>query len=300
MAHASRAQMTKTRQKIRDKQDPMALRLYYYLKERITRISPRKAIITSLSICALFYVIAIIIAGQVPQRISQSLSDFTLEQSAKMGFVIDDVLITGRENIDKDWLKQSFSSVKGAPLFAIDAEKITNVLSRHPWVKDVSVQRLWPNRLKINITERKPALWQIDDTQKNYLKLIDMDGQPIGLYNRSAFPQLAVVDGVGANKAGLDFIPLLNAEPSIIRITEKAEYIGGRRWDIHLQGGITVKLPEKDLGLSLRKLALAHEEHDLFSRSIKTIDMRNQGRIILEVKNGQNEVLSLTDSSQAL
>lgn len=300
MAHATRAQMTKTRQNIKYKQDHFVYRLYTSAKTRIVNISKRKAIAFVLTLCVVIYTVALIITGNILQKSWSSITDYALKQSIAAGFVIDDVLITGRENIDKDWLKNSFSSVKGAPLFAVDTAKVASILARHPWVKDVTVQRLWPDKLKINITERRPVLWQIDSKNKNYLRLIDSDGNAIGLYNKSAFPTLFVVEGADANTAGLNFIPMIRAEPIIAQNTEKASYVSKRRWNLHLKNGITVMLPEKDLGLAMRKLALAEEENNLFSRPIKSIDIRNSDRIILEIKNGENEVLSLTNTGQAL
>jgi cell division protein FtsQ len=58
--------------------------------------------------------------------------------------------------------------------------------------------------------------------------------------------------------------------------------IGGRRWDLKLDNGIAVRLPEEGAGDALRLLAAAAGE-GLFERDILAIDLRMEDRLVVQI-----------------
>ncbi len=71
-------------------------------------------------------------------------------------FQIQDVSFRGNRELTKlqivDWL----GPVEGKNLFATDLAELTQRLSEHPWVQSASIQRQFPQGLKIELTERVP------------------------------------------------------------------------------------------------------------------------------------------------
>src|SRR3989338_1147060 len=72
-------------------------------------------------------------------------------------FNISDITIDGNINLKRDDILSIGSVNIGQSIFAVDIEGIYKRLKRHPWIKDATVKKEIPDRLKIRINERKPA-----------------------------------------------------------------------------------------------------------------------------------------------
>jgi hypothetical protein len=48
-----------------------------------------------------------------------------------------------------------------------------------------------------------------------------------------------------------------------------------------------ILLPEKDIGLALRRLATAHEKGEILDKDLINIDLRNADRIIVKPRRGE-------------
>ena len=113
------------------------------------------------------------------------------------------------------------------------------------------------------------------------------------------FSNLLIVVGDGAPDKAASLLAMLEAEPDIRQRVEAATLIGGRRWDLRLKSGADVKLPEDEMGLALRKLAVNHEEEAILDKDVVSIDVREEGRITVRTKPGaaQNFNATLTPAA---
>ena len=85
-------------------------------------------------------------------------------------------------------------------------------LLTNPWIAEATVLKLYPGRLRIEITERKAfALWQKDGR----VSLIAADGTVLEPYVPQRFAALPLVVGNGAEHAAQDFLALLERYPAI-------------------------------------------------------------------------------------
>ncbi len=206
--------------------------------------------------------------------------------SADAGFRVNNVLVEGRKYSDASVILAIVNVKKGDPLFIFNPQNAQDLIKQVSWVDDALVERRWPDTIYINITERKPlALLQSD---KN-LKLLDSKGEIIVTNNMQRFADLVMVSGSGAAEKSPELIGNLIAEPSIYERTETARRIGARRWDIRLKNKIEIQLPERDMGLALRRLSQAHVKDGLLDRDIISIDMREMDRISVKTKPGAIE-----------
>ena len=60
----------------------------------------------------------------------------------------------------------------------------------------------------------------------------------------------------------------------------------GRRWDITLESGIIIKLPEKGVKKALIKLSELDKKNNLLDKDIKIIDLRIEDRLFITLKEG--------------
>lgn len=78
--------------------------------------------------------------------------------------------------------------------------------------------------------------------------------------NLGQYKNFLIVVGDEAPQKAKELLAMLEAEPLIKSRVEAATLVSGRRWDLKLKSGADIKLPEAELGVALRKLAINHEE----------------------------------------
>lgn len=201
-----------------------------------------------------------------------------------VGFRVNDMLVEGRVNTDPDAIRAIVNIRKGDPLFAFEPHEAKEMLEKLSWVKTAEVQRRLPDTIYVSLIERKPlALWQRDGR----VSLIAEDGTVLTDNNIERFKDLLIITGKEAPTRAAALIQSLEAEPLIDKRTESASLIAGRRWDIHLDDGKIVKLPEDDLGYALRRLAAMQEEDRILDRDLLSIDVRERDRITVQTRPGE-------------
>lgn len=208
------------------------------------------------------------------------------DRTAAAGFAVDNILVEGRLNSDADVLRAVLNVERGDPIFAFDPAEAKEMIERISWVREAHVERRLPDTIYIGIVERQPmALWQ----NKGKIRVIDADGVTLTDALRRRFDDLPIIVGEDAPAKAPALLANIAAEPLVRERLEAATYVSDRRWDLKLKSGITVKLPEKDTGLALRRLAAAQEEDGLMDRDLTVIDLRDTSRITVRTRPGAVE-----------
>jgi cell division protein FtsQ len=92
-----------------------------------------------------------------------------------------------------------------------------------------------------------------------------------------------LVTGEGAQTAISELVNQLEAHPQLKSRVLAAARVGQRRWTLHLDNGVAIALPEKDIGAALAKVDELDQRHELLSKGIKGIDLRIAGRVTVAV-----------------
>jgi cell division protein FtsQ len=214
------------------------------------------------------------------------LDNAVLMATRDMGFKVDNIMVEGREHADPQTLLALINVQKGDPLFSFDPAAAQDLISGIGWVRSARIERRWPGTIYIGLTERVPlALWQQDKKQV----LLDTDGHSITSEGLKEFAGLPVVIGEDAPAHAADLISSLKAEPSIAARLKAASRIGGRRWDLLMDNGVLVRLPEEDMPLALSTLARAQEQDAILQKPLESIDLREAGRLIVQTRPGAVE-----------
>jgi cell division protein FtsQ len=204
--------------------------------------------------------------------------------AARMGLVVDEILVTGRKETSRESLLASLGLMRGAPILAFDPEELKARVEALPWVKSAAVQRLLPDTVVVRIAERSAlALWQ----QDGKFSLIDTQGNIIPIKDVQRFGELLVVVGADAPTHAAELIRIVATQPDLAPLVKAAVRVGARRWNIQLDGGIEVQLPEEDPASAWAELASYDRTHKLLSRDVQTLDLRLPGRLIVKTKTGQ-------------
>lgn len=135
--------------------------------------------------------------------------------------------------------------------------------------------------LEVNVTEREPVLvWRAPGD----LELIDATGHRVAsLTDRAARADLPVVAGVGAEKAVPEALALIASASPLADKLRGLVRVGERRWDVVLERGQVIMLPETNPVAALEQILALDQAQDLIARDITRIDMRNPLRPTLRL-----------------
>lgn len=78
------------------------------------------------------------------------------------------------EHLDQGEVEKTLQTYIGQGFFSLDIQQLQRSLHEKPWTDSVSVRRVWPDRIRVIITEKKPvARWDekhlLSDRAKVYL-----------------------------------------------------------------------------------------------------------------------------------
>jgi cell division protein FtsQ len=224
-------------------------------------------------------------SGFVDQIQRRILSQFYIA-TADAGFRVQNVIVKGRQSVERDVLKNILNVEKGEPIFSYNLADMAQNIESLTWVKNVRIERRLPDTLYIVMEERTPlALWQ----QGGRVVLVDGDGVILSDKNLKKFSDLMVIVGDEAPQKAGTLMSYLQAEQTLKAQVTGARWVGNRRWDLVLKSGAIVRLPEQDMGLAISRLAKAQKEDQLLSKKLETIDVRDPMRIVVQSQTGEAE-----------
>jgi cell division protein FtsQ len=162
------------------------------------------------------------------------------------------------------------------PPSPFDLGEVRDRLRQIPLVKEVSVRKLYPDRLLIEITEREPfAIWQKDGK----LLVVATDGTPIQELNDQRFTDLPFVVGKGANARVGEFLKIVDSAGDLRSRIRAGILVGERRWTLKMTTGLDVKLPENGPEEAIAQFARLARESRLLDKDLVSIDLRAPGRM---------------------
>lgn len=135
--------------------------------------------------------------------------------------------------------------------------------------------------LEVRVTERRASvLWRGPDG----LMMLDNTGHPVApLGSRLERFDLPVIAGDGADRAVVEALQLIDAAEPVAARLRGLVRMGERRWDVVLDNGQRILLPEEGAVEALeRVMALAIAE-DMLSRDVSVVDMRFTARPTLRL-----------------
>ncbi|WP_205756131.1 cell division protein FtsQ/DivIB [Labrenzia sp. 011] len=198
------------------------------------------------------------------------------------GFGVEAVKLSGQREIDEFQILEALEIHEGSSLALFDAEGARERLNRMAWVKNASVMKLYPSTLQINIEERVPyALWQRGDL----VSIINESGDVITDEVDGRYANLLLVVNHGAQRRAVEINSALAEVPELRPRVRAAFLISDRRWDLQLENGISISLPENNIDAALADLMKMDRESGLLSRDIVAIDLRLADRVTVRLSD---------------
>src|SRR5690554_3707311 len=238
-----------------------------------------------------FLVIALIVggaawiwrAGVVSNLASEAEAGFWAA-SVHAGLSVGDVTVEGRVRGEPESLLAALGVERGDPILAFDPHAARERVMALPWIASAEVQRRLPDQIHLRLEERNPiALWQ----HQGRLAVIDQHGQPITNTRPGRFINLPLVVGEGAPAQARNLVALLEREPDMAKRVVAAVWVSDRRWNLRLEGGVEVRLPEFGAEEAWSQLAELERQQGVLDRDVAMIDMRLPDRLVLRSVTGR-------------
>ena len=203
-----------------------------------------------------------------------------------MGLTVAEILVIGRDHASRDALLKAIGHGRGAPILNLDPDATRRRIEALPWVRVAAVERLLPDTIVVRIRERQPmAVWQ----NQGRFALIDRQGTVIEDRRLDRFPDLLVVVGADAPGNASGLLDVLRTEVGLMTRVKAAVRVGGRRWNLRLDNGMDVHLPEVGAASAWARLAQYERTHKVLARDVEVLDLRLPDRVIVRRHQGSGK-----------
>lgn len=185
---------------------------------------------------------------------------------------IQTVSITGDfRHLQPDKLQTLVSNEVRGGFFNVNVSTIRDILMQDPWVEDVMVQRVWPETLRVMVSEHVPQIrWGEHSLLNTHGQLFTPDAASIP-------EQLPMLDGPEGSEALLlrRFREInQRLQPSGLMVS-KLKQDSRRSWKFEVDAGFTVVLGRKEFNQRLQRfVTLVPQAMAGRIDQIESVDMR--------------------------
>ncbi len=211
--------------------------------------------------------------------------------AADAGYEVERVEVRGVERMNELKVYERVLGQQDRAMPLVDLHALRASLMELSWVEDARVSRQLPDKIVVDIVERKPhaALRRGDR-----LVLIDPTGHELEPISQADAKGMLLISGPGAKAQVEALSALLDAAPALRPQVAQAEWVGNRRWNLTYRTGQVLALPqgEERAAAALIDFALADGRYRLIGGKVARFDMRNAPRIYMRVPGRAEQQLN--------
>jgi len=224
----------------------------------------------------------VVLAGYTGVRAVGGAGNFgerLMVASTHLGLRVQEVVVEGRQKTPEPLLRAALGVSAGDPILGFSLADARARIETINWVQSATVERRLPGTIVVQLQERRPfAVWQ----HQGRFVLIDRDGNTVtDSFVASFATQVPLVVGAGAPAAAASLLDALAAYPMILSHMVAAVRVGERRWNLRMNNGADVLLPESAEAPALAKLKELQSTYTLLDRPLQVIDLRLPDRMVI-------------------
>ncbi|WP_135503537.1 cell division protein FtsQ/DivIB [Roseovarius aestuariivivens] len=253
--------------------DPAPSRLHYRYQRLMLTPLFRKLLKWGLPLGAVAALAVTFFADPARQEaVRDTVADLRRQIETRPEFMVNLMAVEGASREIEEDVREIFPHDLPASSFDIDLDAVREMIVGLPAVADASVRIRQGGVLVAEITERQPAaIWRSRDG----LGVVDATGVVIGeLTRRAERPGLPVIAGKGADRAVPEALAILQAAEPLAGRLRGLVRIGERRWDVVLDRGQRILLPEAAPVRALERVIVLADVQDMLERDVAVVDMR--------------------------
>ena len=205
------------------------------------------------------------------------------------GFKIKNVLISGTHNLSQDYLRNIINTQNHINILNVNLNTIYNKIIQNSWVEETYVERILPDTIKIKVLEKKPiAIWQNHKGNK----LITLNGDVISHANVNKFKNsFPIIKGKKSKENISTILKILETNKNFAKNIWSLTFINQRRWDLHFNQGLIVRLPSQNVIKAWQKIIKLQTNYNILNLRLTEIDLRNPEQILGKINFDKKVIL---------
>ena len=206
--------------------------------------------------------------------------EVTQAVTSAVGFAINNVKVSGNAETSEIDILEKIGLDGTTSLMALDAAATRDALKTLPWILDADVRKVYPDTIEIKLTEKKAfGIWQHGQD----LSLIEKSGKVIAPLRDNKFAHLPLFVGRDAGTGAEEIMRDFDQWPAVKSRVKAFMRVAGRRWDLKLDNGVVIKLPEHGMERAMADLAEFNKEQQVLERDILAVDFRLEDRTTVQL-----------------
>lgn len=201
----------------------------------------------------------------------------------------------GTPRIPASWMRETLASFQGGNLVLLPLGSIEDAIRRNPWVDTVEMSKELPDRLRIEVTERRPVALLEKSTGGGGLVYADQEGRPIapvgGELEAARKARLVVVSFVHRELSASDGVAgalevageLGRVQPDWAAALSRIEVLGEQDFRLHTDAlRFPLLVTRGQVGPKVEKLKELLPELGRRYAAIQAVDLRFSRRIVVQ------------------
>ena len=195
---------------------------------------------------------------------------------------INKIVVEGAQEPLREEIIMLINNMANEEFSALKAQSLREKIKKIKKVKNAIVKLSTNGLVIVNVVERKQAAVFLNN---NLYEVLDRNG---------------VVLSVNSDYQGLSRFPLIVGKfgskniPDLLTLVNKLglyesevlyyEWVGERRWNIHMKSNLVFKLPENNMNKGVELMHIFLRETNKYSRPLVSIDLRNLDKPIIKFR----------------
>jgi cell division protein FtsQ len=206
------------------------------------------------------------------ESLNLAVNDLRREIATRPEFMVSAMTVDGASQGTSEDIRDILSLSFPTSSFDLDLPAIRERVEELPAIASVAVRVRPGGILELNVAERTPVVvWRTHEG----LTLVDPEGNVTGpAIARAAYAQMPLIAGEGAEHHVPQALRLFSAAAPLADRVIGLVRVGERRWDLVLDRGQRIKLPEQGAVEALDRVVALNHAEELLERDIKVVDMR--------------------------
>lgn len=212
--------------------------------------------------------------------------------AADAGFGVYEIRINGNRRVPTSTIFAALGLKPGQSIFSVDLPAARNRIMALDWIASADVVRRYPGAVTVMVVEKRPfALWQTppDKNGQAHLTVVERSGDVITTRDVEKFARLPKLVGQGAPEAAGAVVDAVLNHRAVSARVAAYERVSGRRWNLILNDGVVVKLPEIKWQAELDALEHLIVDSGILERDVTEIDLRSPSQYFFVLKGGEKK-----------